>query len=386
MTINTAAISPKETFEALAELAKTWRLPAMLHGAPGIGKTSLIEQLADKIVGDYVDAMVAKGQIAAEKRDETFAFERARRLRDVRLTTIESVDLRGLPVLDHQTKQSKFYAPEFLPTFEGPGILFFDEITAAERRLQASAYSILQERRIGAYELPDGWFVVAAGNGAEHGAISHEMGSALADRLIHFKVTATPKAWLAWAGENDIAPEVMAFIQCRQDYLEGCETRVKDDQLIGPSPRGWHRVSTIIKAIKNKDVLRNVIPGIIGEVAAAEFFLVLEELDSMVKVESLLKAKPEDRAKMLPKTIAGLYGVAYALIPSLAEKDSIEPVFETFEAMRSLEVPGVPTYEIAVLGMELVFDKGDKMGMIGEMAASPCYKRYAKERKQMGLQ
>ena len=64
--------------------------------------------------------------------------------------------------------------PEFLPGPEQPaGILFLDELTAADQRLQISAYSLILDRRVGHYRLPDGWQVVAAGNASFHLSLIH---------------------------------------------------------------------------------------------------------------------------------------------------------------------------------------------------------------------
>src|SRR3954449_5887335 len=89
------------------------------------------------------------------------------------------------------------YCPaEFLPTPDQPdGILFLDELTAADQRLQISAYSLILDRRVGNYQLPDGGQVVAAGNASFHGAISHDMGTALADRMFHFNVQTVIEAF-----------------------------------------------------------------------------------------------------------------------------------------------------------------------------------------------
>jgi MoxR-like ATPase len=90
-----------------------------------------------------------------------------------------------------------WFPPEFLPTPGEPeGILFLDELTAADQRLQISAYSLILDRRVGHYRLPDGWQVIAAGNASFHGAVSHDMGTALADRMFHFNVQSAIDAFL----------------------------------------------------------------------------------------------------------------------------------------------------------------------------------------------
>jgi len=131
---------------------------------------------------------------------------------DLRLTTIEPVDLRGALFADDSLKKTVWFAPEFLPDPSQPeGILFLDELTAADQRLQTSAYSLILDRRVGDYRLPDGWMIVAAGNAAFHGAISYDMGTALADRLFHFHVQSVFEAFMEYGMAQRLAPEVLAY-------------------------------------------------------------------------------------------------------------------------------------------------------------------------------
>ena len=116
-------------------------------------------------------------------------------------------------------------------------------MTAADQRLQISAYSLILDRRVGHYQLPDGWQVVAAGNASFHGAVSHDMGTALADRMFHFNVQTVIDAFLAHALAMDFAPEVMAYLKVRPDKLDDTQAQLAGDHLIGASPRGWEDVS-----------------------------------------------------------------------------------------------------------------------------------------------
>ena len=62
--------------------------------------------------------------------------------------------------------------------------------------------------------------IIAAGNAAFHGAVSYDMGTALADRLFHFHVQSVINAFLDYALSNSFAPKVMAFLQVRPDKLD----------------------------------------------------------------------------------------------------------------------------------------------------------------------
>lgn len=113
-----------------------------------------------------------------------------------------------------------------------------------EPRLQASSYELLLDRRVGGvygYQVPDNVWVVAAGNSVDDGAIAYEIGSALADRVVHFKVVCEPEQWIKWATANNIAHEVLTFIKVKPDYLIHGQafkaTNNTSDNLIVPTPR-----------------------------------------------------------------------------------------------------------------------------------------------------
>ena len=159
------------------------RRATMLWGPRGVGKSSVVRQVAAQHGVPLVD---------------------------LRLTTIEPVDLRGAIYADNVQAKTVWFPPEFLPTADQTtGILFLDELTAADQRLQISAYSLILDRRVGHYRLPDGWMVVAAGNASFHGAVSHDMGTALADRMFHFNVQTTIEAFLSYALAQGFAPDAL---------------------------------------------------------------------------------------------------------------------------------------------------------------------------------
>src|SRR5215475_8867308 len=110
------------------------RQPAFIWGSPGVGKSSIIAQLA---------------------RSLNLA------LRDIRALLLDPVDLRGLPYV--ADGRSKWATPEFLPT-DGAGVLFLDELNAAPAMVQAAFYQLVLDRSLGEYLLPDGWVIIAAGN------------------------------------------------------------------------------------------------------------------------------------------------------------------------------------------------------------------------------
>jgi MoxR-like ATPase len=371
MSINTM---PVTTGEAAAVLWQGWQAQIaggltaswMLHGRPGIGKTEIVQALATR-----AGAM----------------------LFDLRLTTIEPQDLRGLPYYDHATQRTIWYRPEDLPDDPArPSVLFLDELTAAAPALQPTVYGLLQERRIGRHRLPDSCFVVAAGNGPEDGAIAYEMGTALSDRLIHLSLRATAQDWVEhYALPQRLHPAVPAFIRARPDLLETTSDTLQRGHVIACTPRSWARVSAIVTAIPDRRLRDVMIAGTVGESPAAEFALVLADIAASVRVDEMIAAKPADRWALYPTSLHGLTALTYALIGA-AEVDTIAPVIGLMAGVGTLHrhrddavLRTLPLAELCTHGFELLLQKALDRGWETQFAASPDWQAYQKARAEAGM-
>ncbi len=336
------------------------RRATMLWGTRGVGKSSVVRQVADHFKVPLVD---------------------------LRLTTIEPVDIRGAIYADEVQGKTVWFPPEFLPAPDQPaGILFLDELTAADQRLQISAYSLILDRRVGNYRLPDGWQVIAAGNASFHGAVSHDMGTALADRMFHFNVQTVIDAFLAHALACGFAPEVMAYLKVRPDRLDDTPSQLANDHLVGASPRGWEDISNVLKSGLSDSAKRVFVQGRIGAANAAEFFGVLREIQAAVDVVRLLASRPGDEtAALLPKTLDGLYGMLYGLLAACVDEKTVARALEIIEQLPDARasVP-LPVRESQTLAMELLMQKALEGGLEAAILDSPVYRRYAEQRSRDG--
>ncbi|HYN77672.1 MAG TPA: AAA family ATPase [Lamprocystis sp. (in: g-proteobacteria)] len=362
--MNIPAVSISAVKAALIEQFKDpllRRRASMLWGTRGVGKSSVVHQVAAHFGVPLVD---------------------------LRLTTIEPVDIRGAIWVDERQSKTVWFPPEFLPGPDEPdGILFLDELTAADQRLQISAYSLILDRRVGHYLLPDGWQVVAAGNAAFHGAVAHDMGTALADRMFHFNVQTAIESFLSHALSRGFAPEVMAYLKVRPDKLDDTQAQLANDHLVGASPRGWEDVSNVLKSGLSEPAKRVFVQGRIGAANAAEFFGVLREIQAGVDVLKLLAARPGPQtAALLPKTLDGLYGMIYGLLAAAGDGETLSRVLEIIEQLPDArgETP-LPIREAQTLIMELLFERALESGLESAIFASPAYRRYNEQRKAEGL-
>ena len=334
------------------------RRASMLWGTRGVGKSSIVRQVAAHCGVPLVD---------------------------LRLTTIEPVDIRGAIYADDVLAKTVWFPPEFLPSAGQPeGILFLDELTAADQRLQISAYSLILDRRVGNYQLPDGWAVIAAGNASFHGAVSHDMGTALADRMFHFNVQTVIDAFLAHAVEFQFAPEVMAYLKVRPDKLDDTQSQLANDHLIGASPRGWEDVSNVLKSGLSQPAKRAFVQGRIGAANAAEFFGVLRELQAGADVLRLLASRAgEETIALLPATLDGLYGLIYGLLAASTDASKLRRALEIVEQLPDLRAPApLPVREVQTLAMELLMQKALGAALEATILDSPSYLRYQERRRR----
>ncbi len=284
-----------------------------------------------------------------------------------------------------RSKRRSGFRPNSCPGEEQPqGILFLDELTAADQRLQISAYSLILDRRVGNYRLPDGWLVVAAGNAAYHGAVSHDMGTALADRMFHFNVQSVIDAFLDYALEHDFAPEIMAYLKVRPDKLDDTHSQLANDHLVGASPRGWEDISNVLKSDLSDAGKRVFVQGRIGAANAAEFFGVLREIQAGTNVLRLLDAEPgEETAALLPTTLDGLYGMIYGLLAAATDERRMGRALEIIDQFADIAGPErLPIREAQTLTMELLFQKALERGLEAAVLDSASYRRYAEERER----
>ncbi|GIW33662.1 MAG: ATPase [Meiothermus sp.] len=201
----------------------------MLWGPPGVGKSSIVAQTARKYGLGFID---------------------------LRLSQLAPTDLRGLPVpLDGV---SRWYPPEFLPR-EGEGILFLDELNMAPPTMQGMAQQLILDRKVGSYELPEGWFVWAAGNRKEDRAAVFDMPAPLANRFIHLEVAPNYESFKAYGLQVGIDERILAFLAFRPALLHQMDAKSP----AWPSPRSWEMASHLLKAGLD-------IAPVVGEAAAAE--------------------------------------------------------------------------------------------------------------------
>lgn len=254
MTVDKIVNTLSDAFVGILEKglpAKTFP-SVMLWGAPGVGKSQAIRQIADEIAA------------RTGKRTE---------VTDVRLLLFNPIDLRGIPTANEDKTEAVWLRPQIFKMDGNKNvvnILFLDEISAAPPSVQAAAYQIALDRTVGEHQLPDNCFVVAAGNRLTDKSVAYKMPKALANRLMHIEVAPAFSSWKKWAIGKGIHPAVVGFLTFRQNYL--IDENPLSEALAYPTPRSWEMVSNVLNHVSDDiAIVYDLIAGLVGAGVATEF-------------------------------------------------------------------------------------------------------------------
>lgn len=265
----------------------------MLWGQPGVGKSAAIKQIGENI---------------AQKTGKTV------NITDVRLLLFNPIDLRGIPVPDEEEgeKVARWLKPlifKLNPSEDVVNILFLDEISAAPQSVQAAAYQITLDKKVGEHKLPNNTIVIAAGNRVSDHSVAYKMPKALSNRLLHFDVSCDFDNWKDWALKNNIHPLVLGFLSFREDYLNTFDS--SNDALAYATPRSWEMVSNILNYI-NEDVNKvyNQICGLVGSGVAVELRTWSKIYSKLPKVEDIFDGKTTE----VPTNASELFALSCQMV------------------------------------------------------------------------
>lgn len=291
--------------------------PVFLHGSPGVGKSDVVRQVAKNLGLELID---------------------------LRLSQLDPVDLRGIPSVGQANKTSPFVTkwnqPSMFPT-EGKGILFLDEFNSAAQATQAAAYQLVLDRKLGDYEVPPGWAIVAAGNRATDRAIVNTMSTALKNRFTHIDYDVNNDDWCQWALTSGINVAVLGFIRFRPALLNGFEqigaskeaknsvAAAKDSNAFN-SPRSWQFLSKLMDANPSKDIEFELYKGTVGEGAAGELMAYLKHYRDLPDLDALIM-NPEKTP--VPTEAATLYALSTGLAAK-AKPHNIEAIMKYMDRVK----------------------------------------------------
>jgi len=253
--------------------------PVMLWGPPGVGKSQLVAQIAAKHGAPMID---------------------------IRLSQMEPSDLRGIPFRSGELVE--WAVPAMLPDAArhgGRGILFLDEITSAPPSVSAAAYQLILDRRLGEYQVPEGWAIFAAGNRQGDRGVTYAMPAPLANRFSHFEFAAHLDDWAAWAYGNGIDERLVGFLRFKPELLFDFDPGRAE--MAFPSPRSWEFAHRALQKFAGRpDLLAGALSACVGQAAGIECAAWIESLDRLPDLDAIVDGRPAG----VPEEIDLQYAVA----------------------------------------------------------------------------
>ncbi len=256
------------------------KIPCYMSGAVGIGKSQIAKQVCDDLRIEFTD---------------------------VRLSQMDPTDIKGFPSPNAAKGVMSWLPADFLPT-KGKGLLFLDELVSAPTAVQAAAYQLILDRKVGNYTLPPGWAIAGAGNRASDRSIVNKMPAALANRLVHLNVDVDLDDWVAFAINAGIDASTIAFLRFRSNLLHSFDASA--NPVAFPSPRAWFTVDKIVKAKLPQADEYALVQGTVGDGAAAEHAAFLRVMQNLPTPDEI-KISPD--STVVPSEPATLYALTTSL-------------------------------------------------------------------------
>lgn len=261
------------------------RLPVLITGRPGIGKSDIVAQVAATLSHDLL----------------------------ISHPVVEDpTDSKGLPFAAADGRSARFLPfgdlERALQPRERPLIWFLDDLGQASPAVQAAKMQLLLARRIGEHRLPDHvTFLAATNRRNDNAGVSGILDPLISRFATVVELEATIEEWTAWAVANNVKPELIAFLRFRPDLLSVQKT--SRDIEATPSPRSWGFVAKAM-GVGPKELELISYAGAVGEGPATELMAFVEiyrELPSPAAVLAAPDAAP------IPEKPSALYAISAAL-------------------------------------------------------------------------
>ncbi len=291
---NTAirTVSPNKAKTSIKHAMKKKR-PIFLWGPPGIGKSEVVEQITNDMTNSH--------------------------LIDIRLSLWEPTDIKGIPYFDSNSGTMVWGAPSELPSEEFAKqydniVLFLDEMNSAAPSVQAAAYQLILNRRVGQYKLPDNVMIIAAGNRDADKGVTYRMPAPLANRFVHLELAVSFPDWFEWAVNNNIHKDVVGYLQFSKKDLYDFDPKSPSRSFA--TPRTWTFVSELIEDDIDNETTTDLVSGSVGEGLAIKFMAHRKVAASMPNPSDILSGK----VKELKQTeISAMYSLTVSLCYELKE-------------------------------------------------------------------
>jgi len=289
--LTTRQLSPNKAKASILHALKIKR-PIFLWGGPGIGKSDIIHQIAKDI-----DAKVI----------------------DIRLSLWEPTDIKGIPYYNSKENNMTWASPSELPTSAMAKkhkniVLFLDEMNSAAPSVQAAAYQLILNRKVGQYELPDNVLIVAAGNREADKGVVYRMPAPLANRFIHLEMKPDFDDWMEWSVANNINKDVVGYLTFSKKDLYDFDPKSPSRSFA--TPRSWSFVSELLSDDLDENTITDLVSGAVGEGLAVKFMAHRKVASQLPNPSDILEGKITE---LKSKEISAMYSLTVSLCYELKE-------------------------------------------------------------------
>jgi hypothetical protein len=285
-------VSPNKAKNALRHAMQKKR-PVFLWGPPGIGKSDIVEQITASFSNSH--------------------------LIDIRLSLWDPTDIKGIPYFDSNNVKMAWGAPSELPDEKMAAqydhiTLFLDEMNSAAPAVQAAAYQLILNRRVGTYKLPDNVIIVAAGNRESDKGVTYRMPAPLANRFVHLELAVNFDDWFEWAVANNQHTDVVGYLTFAKKDLYDFDPKSASRSFA--TPRSWSFVSELIEDEIDDNTTTDLVAGTVGEGLAVKFMAHRKVASSMPNPTDILAGKVKE---LKTKEISAMYSLTVSLCYELKE-------------------------------------------------------------------
>ncbi|MEC4273001.1 MoxR family ATPase [Adlercreutzia sp. R25] len=206
--------------------------PVFLLGAPGIGKTAIMEQIAQELEVGFVSYSMTH-----------HTRQSALGLPFIATKTYGGQDYQVSEYTMSEIIASVYEAME--TTGRTEGILFLDEINCVSETLTPAMLQFLQYKVFGRHAVPAGWIVVTAGNPPEYNRTARDFDIATWDRLKRIEVEPDYDVWREFAVASEVHPAVITYLDIERGHFYAVEATPDGASFV--TARGWDDLSAMIK-------------------------------------------------------------------------------------------------------------------------------------------
>ena len=285
-------VSPNKAKKSILR-AFSKKRPIFLWGPPGIGKSDIIGQITNGLSKSH--------------------------LIDIRLSLWDPTDIKGIPYYSANDNTMAWAPPAELPTQEFAAqfdniVLFLDEMNSAAPAVQAAAYQLILNRRVGQYKLPDNVLIVAAGNREADKGVTYRMPAPLANRFVHLELAVDFDDWFQWAVDNNIHQDVVGYLTFSKKDLYDFDPKSPSRSFA--TPRSWSFVSELLEDDDDENTTTDLVSGAVGEGLAVKFSAHRKIASSLPNPTDILDGKVTD---LNTKEISAMYSLTVSLCYELKE-------------------------------------------------------------------